>query len=460
MTIQTIANIANNMEEMISSKDNVSKNNDAISAMDKSNNFDKIFERNIDKNTKENSDNKNLSQNLKTLDDVKSVKSREITIDSAEFQKILKSATDEANVETSLDLTLARDISEIITQLKEAVENASEIIETNNEEETTLEELTALIEEPLETDESLLSELESNDLQSNMDSESKGSDSQETFEQLLALGQEMKINLIDNSIKEEFSNETKTDLSINEDSVLTEFVEYAEDATLELNESFKTDEVDSETEDFVLEEEMLKDLRIESISSESVDVGAESFTNSESPVEHVVKTMINTDVEVFDIKVEAPQNISNASQVQVKPVDVNPSRIIDQITKHLESLQNNSKVNIVLNPESLGKVNIQLLTTKEGLSAQFTVATQEARDLLMKGLDGLKEALNTHGVGVDNVSVKIADSQKSEYRQDWTEQEGSRGGNKEQGHSNKEEKEKGLFEKMMEQTTQEENGNV
>ena len=54
----------------------------------------------------------------------------------------------------------------------------------------------------------------------------------------------------------------------------------------------------------------------------------------------------------------------------------------------------------------------------------------------------------------------MADAQKSEYNQDWTEQEGSMGGNKGQRQSEKEEKEKGLFEKMMAQVTDEENGNV
>ena len=153
-------------------------------------------------------------------------------------------------------------------------------------------------------------------------------------------------------------------------------------------------------------------------------------------------------------------NVQNSQQVSLKSVDVNPSKIIDQISKHLEGLHNNSKVNIVLNPESLGKVNVQLMSTKEGITAQFIVTTQEARDLISRGLDGLKEALGNQGVAVDNVSVKVADSQKSEYKQDWTEQEGSRGGNKGQGQSNREEKEKGLFEKMMAQTVEEENGNV
>ena len=104
----------------------------------------------------------------------------------------------------------------------------------------------------------------------------------------------------------------------------------------------------------------------------------------------------------------------------------------------MEGLYNNSKVNIVLNPESLGKVNIQLINTKDGLTAQFMVTTQDAKDLLMKGLDGLRESLTAHGVGVENVSVKLNNTQKSENNQNWTEQDGSRGGNKGQDQPNRE----------------------
>jgi flagellar hook-length control protein FliK len=205
----------------------------------------------------------------------------------------------------------------------------------------------------------------------------------------------------------------------------------------------------------------LKELNIESIKAETNTSGQEqSLMQNQTPEEYAVKAMINSEIETFEIKIDSTQNIQTQQTQQTKPVEVSPSRIIDQVVKHLETLQNNSKVNIVLNPESLGKVNIQLLTTKEGLTAQFTVTTQEARDVLMKGLDGLKETLLSQGVNVDNVSVKLSDTQKTSYEQDWTEQEGSRGGNKEQGRSNKEEKEKGLFEQMMAQTLKEENGNV
>ena len=102
----------------------------------------------------------------------------------------------------------------------------------------------------------------------------------------------------------------------------------------------------------------------------------------------------------------------------------------------------------MLNPESLGKVSVQLINTKEGLSAQFTVASQDAKNLIMKGLDGLKNTLVANGVSVDNVSVKLNETQESEYNADWTEQEGSRGGNKEQ-NSRRGQKEEQEFEQMM-----------
>ena len=71
---------------------------------------------------------------------------------------------------------------------------------------------------------------------------------------------------------------------------------------------------------------------------------------------------------------------------------------------------------------------------------------------------GLKDTLMSHGVSVDNVSVKINDAQESEYNADWTEQEGSRGGNKEQG-SQKEQRGKEQFEQMM-SFIENENGKV
>ena len=463
---QVVANTKlNNLEEMLSSANKVRE--DVTVCMDKKDvGFENVFDKTLNKIVdKLDSKNVNSDNKVSTIEDVKVLsQDEEQNIESnswIEFKDILTEITKEANVETSLDLTLARDINEIIAQLKEAVENASESIEDNVDVEMMTESLT--LEEQPEVG-SLYSELQKEEEALLEEDLLKQQDFVEEHfvsyveTNALQINKELSNKVINVQIEENLSKlEEKINISTEE---VVEIVENSADEIV----SSKTSENNvSNDSEFVLEEELINELKIESINAETEGFGGDTLMQNQAPEEYALKAMINQEVEPFEVKVESTQNVQNSQNVQqsqAKAIDINPSRIIDQITKHLESLHSNSKVNIVLNPESLGKVNIQLLTTKEGLSAQFTVATQEARDILMKGLDSLKEALSSQGVGVDNVSVKLSESQKSEYKQDWTEQEGSNGGNKGSSQYNREEKEKGLFEKMMAQTLEDENGNV
>ena len=212
-------------------------------------------------------------------------------------------------------------------------------------------------------------------------------------------------------------------------------------------------------EDIISEEE-LKELNIESVEAETSgsNNNEADLMQHQSAEEQGVKAMIQGEAD-FSAEIKPAMQTQAAQNTNAKAAtaEISPSRIIEQITKQMEGI-GNSKVNIVLNPESLGKVSVQLINTKEGLSAQFTVATQEAKNLIMKGLDGLKDTLMSHGVSVDNVTVKLNDTQESEYNADWTEQEGSRGGNKEQ-NPQREQRDKEQFEKMM-SFIENENGKV
>lgn len=452
-----VVNNLNNMEEMLSNSLNWQKTAQKNSAgMDKSADFDAIFDKSIDKEhnkvLKENQE--SFITDTKTIKDAKDAFSQNASdksVDWLNFKNILKEITDEANVETSLDLTLARDINEIISQLKNAIESVSEIIDG---EDVATSDLANVVEELM---------VEFNNAENGLDLESKA-ELKEAFKNILAI--------IDNLINKTQFDLNKTSLeNIAKNLEATDSIELSQNEVIEFAEDIidevKTitgkivqEEPEANIQEINIDEEIVKELKIEAISVDADMNNGENLMQRQAPEEYAVKAMINDGAEVFDVKIEPAQNIQNNQNVQFRQVDSNPSRILEQITKHFEGLQNNSKVNIVLNPEALGKVNIQLLTAKDGLTAQFTVTTQEARDLLMKGLDGLKESLLSHGVAVDNVSVKVADAQKAQYDQDWTEQEGSRGGNKEQGRSNKDEDEKGLFEKMMANITDEENGNV
>ena len=259
----------------------------------------------------------------------------------------------------------------------------------------------------------------------------------------------------------------------NLDSFLAEFETAADVQTTTETQKLTNESGKSSTEvlEDIINEDQLKELNIESLDAESSDSGStgdSDLMQNQSPEEQGVKAMLQADA---DFASDLGSSFSNGASTQngvqstnaavgsnTASVEITPSKIIEQITKQMEGMQNGSKLNIVLNPESLGKVSIQLINTKEGLSAQFTVATQDARNLIMKGLDGLKDTLVSHGVSVDNVTVKLNDTQESEYNTDWTEQEGSRGGNKEQ-NPQREQRDKEQFERMM-SFIENENGKV
>ena len=126
---QAVTNTLNNLEQMISTQTNLQKMNEGVSsAMDKTKDFTKVFE-------------STLNKDVATIDDMKmkfSKEDSEITssaVATIEFKEILQEVTEEANAETSLDLTLAKDVEEIISELKEAVENTTELIEENTDVE-------------------------------------------------------------------------------------------------------------------------------------------------------------------------------------------------------------------------------------------------------------------------------------------------------------------------------------
>ena len=118
----SVINTLNNFEQMISVKSNNSKLTESLnSGMDKMQDFRKVFDKEIGKN--------NLSINK----DPQNTIEKTAKIKSSTIASEINSIKNDIQAETSLDLTLARDIEEIISQLKEAVEDTNELIEKETE---------------------------------------------------------------------------------------------------------------------------------------------------------------------------------------------------------------------------------------------------------------------------------------------------------------------------------------
>ncbi len=81
-------------------------------------------------------------------------------------------------------------------------------------------------------------------------------------------------------------------------------------------------------------------------------------------------------------------------------------------------------VNIILRPEHLGRVNVNLISNNGVLTAQFTAQNQQAADALNKNIETLKQNLIDQGIKVNDISVKIQETNHSEnYTNNQTFQE-------------------------------------
>ena len=442
-----VQNLLNNLNNISNNLSSASKfGNDTFAQTD----FQKLFDKQKtsfenDKSTDIRSANK--EENIQDKDEkndktLKSVSENEtfagsVIYDIKQLIEFLKRAADEDGASSD-----SEENSEI------ASVNAAEAAETEDSSEVT-EDLDAK-----EIAKKLLHLEEDDDEEKKKETDEKTSQTEQTDETDL------------NEVEAASTETAEENLVFNKnlDSFLEEFETAADIQTTTETPKITNESGKGSTEalEDIINEDQLKELNIESLDAESSDsssAGDSDLMQNQSPEEQGVKAMLQADAD-FTTEMKPAMQTQNTQTANSKTasVEITPSKIIEQITKQMEGMQNGSKLNIVLNPESLGKVSIQLINTKEGLSAQFTVATQDARNLIMKGLDGLKDTLVSHGVSVDNVTVKLNDTQESEYNTDWTEQEGSRGGNKEQ-NPQREQRDKEQFDRMM-SFIENENGKV
>lgn len=141
-------------------------------------------------------------------------------------------------------------------------------------------------------------------------------------------------------------------------------------------------------------------------------------------------TGAQAEVGAVDVTASAQVDLATSSQVNTSSVqsqnvhiakEITHSDIMEQVNKQLDlknamSSQNGeaTRVNIILRPENLGKIELELINTKDGLVAKLTAENAQVKETLDKHLDGLKESLGAQGVNVNTVSVKINESQKQD----------------------------------------------
>ncbi len=107
--------------------------------------------------------------------------------------------------------------------------------------------------------------------------------------------------------------------------------------------------------------------------------------------------------------------VAQQPQAQQNTHEAQEVNILDQIrAKFAVSKQNGlQKITIGLTPESLGKVTVEIVKGQNGISAHLLADNPQAKEILDKNLDGLKSVLQSQGVNVNNVNVKVAEAGRS-----------------------------------------------
>lgn len=161
-------------------------------------------------------------------------------------------------------------------------------------------------------------------------------------------------------------------------------------------------------------------LQRQNAHEQAVKMELESNSNVQNDTPNVDLTnMQDANIQtVFDKTLDGTQSITQTTvpTATQEPKELNKTDILSQISNQLNTkkLQEEltTKVNIVLKPENLGKINLELINSKEGLTAQITAENAQVKELLSKSLDSLKDSLSNQGVNVHSVTVKVEETPK------------------------------------------------
>lgn len=250
--------------------------------------------------------------------------------------------------------------------------------------------------------------------------------------------------LVDNQTNENYPNEIEQKNNqnepefINSDYIL-ENVENVENVEIEnveienveneVNKNFVNCFEDETMSDILSENDIdLKELNIE-VTQVETDLDSSNEKNSSSENNQSFTKLFtetsakynfeNTNNLSFNntIKVDSVSQMNLASKLNqnVNTEMVNKENILNQIANKLENLNDSqSKVNIVLRPENLGRLQLEIVSDKNGtISSNLTATNEDVKQLLEKSINELKNALNSQGVNVNNINVKVENTNQA-----------------------------------------------
>lgn len=191
---------------------------------------------------------------------------------------------------------------------------------------------------------------------------------------------------------------------------ITDMEQFAQAALAEQVEDFATilDDVDVdgvstvEQADVNTEEPMITVQREVASDNEESDAKNDSHSDSQN-----VESQFNQFVQNLSNSTQGVDGTSASHFERLQQMQ----EIVDQVVENIKvTLSGDStSMEIQLNPEHLGKVNLSVIAKHGQLTASFVVENHMAREALESQLSVLKENLNEQGIKVEAIEVTVAE---------------------------------------------------
>lgn len=201
---------------------------------------------------------------------------------------------------------------------------------------------------------------------------------------------------------------------------------------VEVNDALTKNDTSIDTDNESLNEKLF-----DNTVNTDMDTESDSFNNN-SDNDFRNDTSNETFYDKFIANLEKSFGIDEGSLVNevshLKEMQEIVNQVVDKIKVHISKEMTTMKLN--LNPEHLGKVELEVTSKSGVLTADFVVENETAKEALEKGLPALIEKFHEQGLKVEAIEVRIAD-----YNFTNQENERNRAGN--QGNEDKKKKRNG-----------------
>ncbi len=153
---------------------------------------------------------------------------------------------------------------------------------------------------------------------------------------------------------------------------------------------------------------------VEAKSANQADTGANngsSFSQGNAAEQIIKMSVENADTSTTTVsgtfQVQTDKAVNSTSST-LRTFDLNKADIMNQIGTKMQQLTENgqSKVTIILKPENLGRIQLEILNTGDGITARMLTENQQVKELLDKNMETLKSQLGAQGVNVNNIKVE------------------------------------------------------